>query len=77
MALLLCTSRVHFRVMYPSCGGKIKIVVSDVEYDYEGTERVIFIYDQESGTYVGNLPTILRSKSIVRSYERTIEAVES
>ena len=62
--------------MYPSCGRKIKIVVSDVEYEYEGTERVT-IYDQESGTYVGNLPTILRSKSIVRSYERTIEAMES
>ena len=29
-------SHVHFRVMYPSCGGKIKIVVSDVEYEYEG-----------------------------------------
>ena len=51
-------------------------MVSDVEYEYEGTERVTIIYDWESGTYVGNLPTILQSKSIVRSYERTVEAVE-
>ena len=69
-------SHVHFRVMYPSCKGKIKIVVSDVEHEYEGTDRVT-IHDRDCGTYVGNLPTIIWSKSIVRSYERMIEAVKS